>query len=114
MSREPRHAFVRSLIGFGLALASLLLPAVLARGDDEAVLFTPPGFSMPGKPATASGPETGEIAITVIDAETGKELAELKGHEKDAQVTCVAFGHDGTTIATGSSDKTVKVWKLAR
>ena len=72
MTRKRRPSFVRGLIGCGLTLASLFLPAVLARGDDEAVLFTPPGFSQPGKPATATGPESGKVAITVIDAETGK------------------------------------------
>ena len=55
-----------------------------------------------------------EGVARVIDAETGKELAELKGHEKDKEVTCVAFGPDGMTLATGSSDKTVKVWKLGK
>ena len=54
-----------------------------------------------------------ENVARVIDAETGKELAELKGSEKDEEVTCVAFGPDGTTLATGSG-KTVKVWKLNR
>ena len=72
MNRKRRPSFVRGLIGCGLTLASLFLPVVLARGDDEAVLFTPPGFPQPGKPATATGPESGKVAITVIDAETGK------------------------------------------
>lgn len=50
----------------------------------------------------------------VIDAETGKELAVLKGHEKDKSVTCVAFGPDSNTIATGSTDQTVRVWELKK
>ena len=40
-----------------------------------------------------------------------RALLELKGHT--FQLNCVAFSPDGTRIATGSDDKTAKVWGLA-
>ncbi|MGZ3424499.1 MAG: WD40 domain-containing protein, partial [Polyangiales bacterium] len=49
----------------------------------------------------------GRIAI-VRDTATGKELARLTGH--DGAVNAVAWSADGSTIATGSSDRTVRLW----
>jgi hypothetical protein len=47
----------------------------------------------------------------LLDAKTGKEIRELKGHE--AVVRCVAFSLDGKTLATGSLDEDVKLWDVA-
>ena len=46
--------------------------------------------------------------VRVWDADTGAELACLRGHE-DA-VTSVAFAPDGRRIVSGSDDQTVRVW----
>jgi WD40 repeat protein len=42
--------------------------------------------------------------------ETKKELTSLPGH--GAAVSCLAFSSDGKLLASGSSDKTIKIWYL--
>jgi WD40 repeat protein len=49
-----------------------------------------------------------DCAAVVWDAETGKRLAELLGH--DGNVIWAAFSLNGRRIVTNSSDKTVRVW----
>ena len=43
---------------------------------------------------------------------TGKERATLKGHKGD--VISVVFSPDGKTLASGSDDKTIKLWGLKK
>ena len=56
-----------------LAIGSLLAwgPA-FARADDEALIFTPPGFDRPGVPAKATGADVGHVEVVVLDPATGK------------------------------------------
>jgi WD40 repeat protein len=49
--------------------------------------------------------------VKLWDAVTGQELATLKGHGDT--VLSVAFSPDGKTLATGSGDHTVKLWRAA-
>jgi putative membrane-bound dehydrogenase-like protein len=43
-----------------------------AAEQDEALLFTPPGFPRVGDAARASGAQTGKLSISVVDADTGE------------------------------------------
>jgi WD40 repeat protein len=42
---------------------------------------------------------------------TGEAVCTLRGHE--LRVTCLADSPDGKRLATGSQDKTVKIWNVA-
>ena len=42
---------------------------------------------------------------------SGKGLGALQGHKEN--VGCLSFSPDGTRLASGSNDRTVKVWDLA-
>ncbi|MCE2662510.1 MAG: hypothetical protein LW716_06930 [Microcystis sp. 53602_E8] len=44
------------------------------------------------------------------DAETGREIASLNGHQD--RVWTAAFSPDGKRIVTASSDKTARVWPV--
>jgi putative membrane-bound dehydrogenase-like protein len=54
-----------------LVIAVGLLAIGAARGDDEALIFTPPGFDRPGPTATAPAEGTARLEIVVLDGERG-------------------------------------------
>jgi putative membrane-bound dehydrogenase-like protein len=59
--------------GAGLLLFGFLCTlAGIARGQDEAYLFTPPGFAKEGKAIIARGEQTSRLRIVVRDARSGK------------------------------------------
>jgi WD40 repeat protein len=50
--------------------------------------------------------------VTVVDAETGKEAATLKGHE--AAVGSLAIAPSGKLLASASGDGTVRIWDMEK
>lgn len=63
-------------------------------------------FSPDGKMLATT---TGKV-VNVLDAQTGILLHTLEGH--DQEVKSIEFGLNSATIASGSSDKTIRLWDL--
>lgn len=51
------------------------------------------------------------IGIWIYDTATYKEIALLTGHTEN--VNCIAFSPDGSTLASGSTDNTIRLWDVA-
>jgi len=73
-------------------------------GTERSVAFSPDGSL---KLMTRLDRENSAI---ISEIATGKELMNLKGHV--GKVIAVAFAPDGKRAATGSADKTVKIWNV--
>jgi dipeptidyl aminopeptidase/acylaminoacyl peptidase len=65
-------------------------------------------FSPTGRLVSVGG-EDGHIRL--LDATTGKEIAQLAGHL--GSVRALAFSHDGRRLISGSSDTTALLWDVA-
>lgn len=81
--------------------------AAMAKGDAPATVAV---VSPDGKLLATNGTSGGRPAILVRDLETGKLLHTLLGHE--GPVAALAFSNDNTRVASGSADKTARVWDL--
>ena len=71
------------------------------KGTIHAIKYSPDGTKM----AVATG-----IGVWIYETETADELNLLIGHTK--AVSSVAFSPDGTTLASGSYDQTVRLWDV--
>ena len=58
-----------------VAVLAVLIPAQRSLAQDDAYIVTPPGFSRPGVPKTASGAMTGCLQITIHDRATARPTA---------------------------------------
>jgi WD40 repeat protein len=92
-------------------------------GVERATLATARETGSAGKPieevgALAFAPDGRTIAVAVEetvslwDVETGRRVTDLVGHE--GKVRRLAYSSDGTLLASGGHDRTVRLWDVAR
>ena len=101
LAARARRELVRST---PLSDQPVMMRTIRAPYEVNAVAFSPDGTHL----ALACD---GRLAL-VVDL-TGREQLPVQHGGRIASVWCIAFDHEGGRLATGSSDKTARIWDAA-
>jgi WD40 repeat protein len=101
--REVAVACIKSVELWSFDLEELRLSLPAEKGEIRCVACSKDGVLL----AWGDGP-----TVKIWDVPRGRCLAVLTGHTQDVQA--LAFTADGTTLATGSKDRTIRLWDLKR
>jgi len=88
------------------------LPSRKARAELKRRLVMVEAFAMSPAGERVAFADLGEANVEVWDLATGKQIAQLVGHEKP--VWSVAFSANGINLATASKDGSVRVWRVPK
>ncbi|MEW5856684.1 MAG: WD40 repeat domain-containing protein, partial [Cyanobacteriota bacterium] len=87
---------------------------LLSTGHDSSVFsvsFSPVRKAFSEGVVTATAFTIHDNSFLLLETQIGEPLSSLKGH--DLVVNSIGFSPDGKTLASGSSDGTIKLWEVA-